>query len=279
MADQGSRYRSVTAAGLGAEAVGPVVVEVLRARGDLVVHELGPGRLSVSRTTRPTWAVVACVATIWLAGLGLLFLLVRHTEAGEITITDGPRGCTVTLPPLLDGATAQAVEGALRAPAPARADAADRVPASTAPRPPAADDLEGRTVARGDVAMPSGPPIAAPARVALRFDATTVVVEAGRPVLLGRDPSSTGTAVGHRVPGDATTVSKSHLLVDFDGATVTVEDLGSTNGSTVTRDGATRPLVAGEREPVAHGDRIALGAVAFVVDTQPSPAEVASAWS
>ncbi|HEU5082424.1 MAG TPA: FHA domain-containing protein [Acidimicrobiales bacterium] len=286
MADQGSRYRSVTAAGLGAEAVGAIVASTLRASGDLVVHEIGPGRLSVSRTRRPTWASVACAATIWLAGLGLLFLLVRQTEAGEVTVVDGPRGCTVTLPALLDGATVHAVEAALRGPAHAAGEPVS-TPAPTAPSAGVADrvDLDERTVARREVTMPASPttrptsPPMAPPRVALRFDGTTLVVEAGRRVLLGRDPSSTGGAVGHRVPGDATTVSKSHLLVDFDGSTVVVEDLGSTNGSTLTRDGASEPLVAGRRTTVAHGDRVALGAVSFVLDAHPSVAEVSTAWS
>lgn len=283
MADQGSRYRSLTAAGLGAEAVGAIVTSTLRASGDLDVHEIGPGRISVSRTRRPTWATVACAATIWLAGLGLLFLLVRQTEAGEVTVIDGPRGCTVTLPALLDGATVHALDAALRGPV-RGAEEPVATPAPTAPSPAAADgvDLDDRTVARREVAMPTSPPASpptAPPRVALRFDGTTLVVEAGRPVLLGRDPSSTGDAVGHRVPGDATTVSKSHLLVEFDGTSVVVEDLGSTNGSTLTRDGASEPLAAGRRTPLAHGDRVALGAVSFVLDAHPSAAEVSTAWS
>ena len=33
-----------------------------------------PDRISVARTRRPTWALVACACTVWLGGLGLLFL-------------------------------------------------------------------------------------------------------------------------------------------------------------------------------------------------------------
>lgn len=148
MADPGNRYRSLTAAGLGATAASVIVSSTLRAHAGVEVHEVAPGRLSVSRTRRPGWAVAACVATCWIGGLGLLFLLVRQTDAGEVTVTDGPRGCTVTLPPVLDGPTVHAVEQALRV---------------TAPEPPvarpvpAADDLEGRTVARGEVAALAGP--------------------------------------------------------------------------------------------------------------------------
>jgi pSer/pThr/pTyr-binding forkhead associated (FHA) protein len=102
--------------------------------------------------------------------------------------------------------------------------------------------------------------------VALRFDAGTVTVAAGRPVVLGREPSSSDQAEGRTVPGEATTVSKSHLLVHFDGTRVTVEDLGSTNGSTVARDGRVEVLAPGAPVAVEEGERVAMGSVTFVVD-------------
>ena len=42
-------------------------------------------------------------------------------------------------------------------------------------------------------------------------------MEPGARVVLGRDPSPEGPAHGQVVPGDASSVSKAHLLVDFDG--------------------------------------------------------------
>lgn len=265
MADRVVRYRSLTAAGLGTEATTGIIESAIRARGGVEVHAVGPGRLSVSRTRRPTWAVIACAGTVWIGGLGLLFLLVTETESGEVGVVEGPRGASVTLPPLLDGSTVQAIEAALRADATPGADAAR-------PATPRDDDLEGRTVARdrsAAVATPSTPPIA-PTRVALRFDGAALTVEPGRPVVLGRDPSPTAGGAAWRVPGDATTVSKSHLLVAFDGATLTVEDLGSTNGSTVVRDGTERRLPVETPTAVVDGDRVAVGAVEFVVDARPT---------
>lgn len=275
MANRHTGHRSLAAPGVGAEEASRIVLSVLGQQADLAVHEVAPGRITIARARRPAWAVALCVATIWLAGLGLLFLLVRRTQSGELLVTDGPRGCLLVLPPLVDMATMRSLENALRStsafPAIAgadllvdRSDSADEL----------ADGLDGRTVARID--RPSDPalaPIVAPSAVAtqpsgveLRFADGVVVVEAGRPVVLGRDPSPRGAAEGRVVPGDAATVSKSHLLVAFDGTTVTVEDLGSTNGSWVHRAGVAEPLLPGAPAPVGDGDQVVIGSVTFVVE-------------
>ncbi|MGV3759407.1 MAG: FHA domain-containing protein, partial [Actinomycetota bacterium] len=130
------------------------------------------------------------------------------------------------------------------------------------------DGLEDATVARSAAA---GAPVVrpeGPARVALvlRFRAGEVVVAPGDAVVLGRDPSGTGAARAELVPGagadaDAATVSKSHLLVAFDGAVATVEDLGSTNGSTLVRDGGAEALAPQAPVTLAPGDAVLLGAV------------------
>ena len=91
-------------------------------------------------------------------------------------------------------------------------------------------------------------------------------MEPGACVVLGRDPTPKGRAHGQVVPGDASSVSKAHLLVDFDGTSVTVEDLRSTNGSTLVRDGDTRALEPGVPVPLVDGDRVALGTLSFAID-------------
>lgn len=264
MADLDTRYRSLNAAGLGAESARLVVLSTLGARPDLVVHELGPDRISVARTRRPTWASVLCLLTVWLGGLGLLFLLVKQTDAGEVVLRDGPRGCVVAIPPVLDLGAVRDLEAAL-ARGPHDTGAPVDATATVAARP-AGDDLEGRTVARREL-RPAAADELAPSLV-LRFEAGTITVEPGRPTVLGRDPSPAAEVVGQVVPGDATTVSKSHLLVDFDGTTITVEDLGSTNGSTVVRDGDARPLDPRTAVAVAPGDRVLLGNLPFVVEAR-----------
>ncbi len=144
------QYRSLTAAGTGAHEATAIVLATLTERG-LTVHEVAPGRISVARTRRPRWAVIACVLTIWLAGLGLLFLLFRRTESGELVVTDGPRGCVVTLPPLLDDPTHRALAEALGHRLPTAAAATFASPGAEG------DDLDDRTVARTELPVPGAP--------------------------------------------------------------------------------------------------------------------------
>jgi hypothetical protein len=139
------------------------------------------------------------------------------------------------------------------------------------------DDLDTRTVVRRDAPPPPQlPPPPAPAAppvgdvVTLRFDAGTIVVRPGEQVVLGRDPSPTGSARSEVVPGDASTVSKSHVLVTFDGTAATVQDLASTNGTAVISDGTRRAVEPGDDEPVSSGDLLELGVVTCVVQIGPA---------
>jgi len=261
VAETRTGHRSLRAAGLAAETATELARRALADQAGIEVRDLGPGRLGVTRTRRPAWALVACGATVWLAGLGLLFLLVRHTEAGEIVVRDGPFGAVVTVPPMLAGGPAEALASAL-------GSGSTAAPAAPV-RSSAGDDLEGRTVARTD--LPAGPaaPVpepSAPATAVLRFDAGTIPLEAGARLVLGRDPVADGPAPGRVVPGDASTVSKSHLLVAFDGASITAVDLGSTNGSSLVRAGVATPLGTGAEVALLDGDRVTVGAVDFVVE-------------
>lgn len=269
------RHRTIAAPGAGAEAARAAVLRALAARPDLTVLEVAPGRIAVTRTTRPRWALVACAATFWLVGLGFLFLLVRRTEAGEISLTDGPRGCVVTVPPILDATDHRALEAALQGEGAASPPSAPSPPAPSREHDPADAGLEDRTVARSSVASPAADTAPGGPELVLRFSAGDVRVPPGASVVLGRDPSTSGPARGELVPGtgpDAATVSKSHLLVAFDGDVATVEDLGSTNGSTLVRDGGSGPLAPEATVPVAHGDELLLGAIRCVVLLPPKVA-------
>lgn len=106
-------HRSVIARGLGAEEATRRVADVLGERPGYVVRALAPGRVVVTRSRRPRWAIWLCVLTVWIFGLGLLFLLVRRTEGADLLVVEGPRGAVVTLPPLVADADARAVEDAL----------------------------------------------------------------------------------------------------------------------------------------------------------------------
>jgi hypothetical protein len=82
-----------------------------------------------------------------------------------------------------------------------------------------------------------------------------------RATVLGRDPR---VQVGPqrnviRVPSPHGEVSGTHLAVALDGWSVIVEDLGSTNGTTVVTDGVTRELTPGEPVVIEPGAVVTLG--------------------
>ena len=94
-------FTSMTVPGLDGDTAASRIMAHLDTERGVCARSLGDGRILVTQTRRPRWALVACIATVWLGGLGLLFLLIRRTEAAEIGVRAGPHGCTVTLPPLL----------------------------------------------------------------------------------------------------------------------------------------------------------------------------------
>jgi hypothetical protein len=263
-----NRHRSLPVPGLSADAAANTVRSVLERHPDISVHEVGPCRFTVARTRRPRWATIACACTFWMGGLGFLFLLVTRTEAGAIQVHDGPRGCIVTLPPLLSGAVGEDLADALRSPTVSHVVSAS-VPATPegAVDASARDHLDDRTVARTDQQVQPDAPVAASTPVAvLRSDEGEVAVALGIPTVIGRDPSPTEGAAAAVVPGDTASVSKSHLLVEFDGHALVVEDLGSTNGTTLLRATGQEVLEPGRSGTLADGDQVVLGALRLVVD-------------
>lgn len=73
-------------------------------------------RLQFARTFRPTWAIVAGIATIWIALLGLLFFFVSTTEMFVATVESDHTGTRVRLSgrltPALLGRIRSAMAGA-----------------------------------------------------------------------------------------------------------------------------------------------------------------------
>jgi RDD domain containing protein len=82
-------------------------------------------------------------------------------------------------------------------------------------------------------------------------------------VLLGRDPQAVAPWEGARtiaVDDPGFSISKTHVAVIVDGAGVLVEDLGSTNGTSVqTPDGALTRAGEGRRVRAGVGDVIHVG--------------------
>lgn len=85
----------------------------------------------------------------------------------------------------------------------------------------------------------------------------------GVPVLIGRAPSAERhdpASVLVRVPSPSHDISRTHLMVDHDGASVRVTDLHSTNGTIIIQPGsAPQRLSPGQTVAVAIGSVIDLG--------------------
>jgi uncharacterized RDD family membrane protein YckC len=156
-------------------------------------------------------------------------------------------------------------------PAPAGPAQAPHRPAQPAPAPqqpvfhrPPVDD-PGRTVVRprpGAAAAGHGASAPAGPRWRVRFDDGQTFVVEGM-VLVGRRPEPrAGEAVWHLVPLTSADMSVSKTHAQFapapDGALV-VMDRGSTNGSTLTRQGVSRQLAPGKPATLVDGDTVAFG--------------------
>ena len=283
--------RSIKAAGMSAGEAEGRVVAALGTRPALTSVVTAPGRIQVSRTSRPRWAIVATVLTAPLLGLGLLFLLVKRTDSGAIVIVDGPTGCVIALPTVLDAADVTAIETAITGPstphetgaavaaaAPMSSGGATPLPSSPptgaavplppppgmppatpAPMPatfavadPVLDDMDGRTIARAQ-----RPPSVPPAGVVLRFDTgETIPLPIGERISIGRDPSGPRPCA---VPGESRSVSKTHLALEFDGNEVVVEDLHSTNGSSYRSVDGEGTLAAGTPTRIRPDATLTLG--------------------
>lgn len=129
-------------------------------------------------------------------------------------------------------------------------------------------DLDNTRVAdpqRAAAAAAPGTGRTAPTRIALRFDSGELVT-IDRAGVLGRDPVSPdggSDALLVAVPGDGSSVSKTHLDLD---TTPSITDRGSTNGTRLVRGGITTLLEPGVRTPVAVGDTVRIGTRSFTVE-------------
>lgn len=124
----------------------------------------------------------------------------------------------------------------------------------------AGDDPMDRTVAR---------PVPQAAPSLLLDTGQRVDLGAAGTVLLGRDPQAVPPWEGARtvaVDDPGFSISKTHVAVVLDGTGVLIEDLGSTNGTTVeTPDGALTTAGEGQRIRASVGDIVHVGQRRFTV--------------
>jgi hypothetical protein len=154
-------------------------------------------------------------------------------------------------------------------PVPAKAVGADSAPRHVVnltamrlvpPAPAAAPQTPPRPLRRTPTA-PAAPP-ASHTRWVVSFDSGRQVLVDG-PVLVGRRPEARpAEAVQHLVALPSSDMSLStthaHIGIAGDGALV-VTDRDSTNGSTLTRQGVTRPLSGGRPTTLLAGDLVRFG--------------------
>ena len=156
-------------------------------------------------------------------------------------------------------------------------------PAAPPPPPPAAPDTAAPDTAAPDTAAPdtavSSPSginlwgesqdandaedldatraVQRPAILVLRWDDGTVI-KASAPTVVGRDPFATGSDLAVALEDPSRSLSKTHARFT-PGLAPTVEDLHSTNGVRIDRDGAAIAVVPGETVPLRHGDDVVCG--------------------
>ncbi|WP_157005915.1 FHA domain-containing protein [Agromyces laixinhei] len=94
--------------------------------------------------------------------------------------------------------------------------------------------------------------------------------QVGGSLVLGRDPAPVPVrqhATLVPVVDPAKSVSKTHAIVDLEGAELSITDLHSTNGVLVTdAHGAEHDLDPGERVVLSPGDKVELGTFAVRVE-------------
>nr|WP_268866078.1 RDD family protein [Microbacterium sp. ZXX196] len=179
-----------------------------------------------------------------------------------------PQAPAIVLGMPADLTSAPPAAPAPRAPEPAprvdpapRADPAPR-PAEPAPRVDPAPRAEPapRPAEPEPDPLPADPAPAAPA-FRLVLDTGGALALAG-PILVGRDPQGDGGFAGARpvaIPDDTRSISKTHVALAPRADGVEIRDLGSTNGTSIRRGEAERPVPAGTSVLVRPGDVVAFG--------------------
>ncbi|MFE6507797.1 RDD family protein [Nocardioides sp. NPDC057767] len=175
-----------------------------------------------------------------------------------------------TQSPAAQAAAAHAVAEAQAAPTQVGVPVARQAPSAPVPTPaPPAPPAPLAPPAVAPVAQPappapptSAPPLAATARWRVTFDTGQSFVVEGL-AIVGRGPEPRpGEEVSHRVALSSSDMSLSKTHAQFQVAadgTLVVMDRGSTNGTTLIRQGAARALGARRPAALVDGDKVKFG--------------------
>ena len=267
----GTGEQQIEVTGLGLGAASERFVQVSMAHGYTVVAS-GPNRFRMARTYRPKWALIVAVATAAFVGLGLLFLLVKRTETGDVVVSEDRAGVRLRL----TGALQQPVIDALRESLGATASSPAPV-ATTSFQGPAGATVapyQSAAVAAPSVPayQPSAQPLVQPAAVQQRTVQPMLMLADGRPIdvgsggVLGRDPTGDPAVPGAQLHAIADqSLSKTHLSFGPLPNGVWVLDHHSTNGTVVSANGVSTPCTPGTRVEAPFGAKVLAGDVALVV--------------
>ena len=261
----GTGEQLIEVSGVGLGATSERFVQVAMAHGYTVVAS-GPNRFRMARTYRPMWALVAAVATAVFVGLGLLFLLVKRTETGDVVIAEDRTGVKMRLTGQLQSPVVDALRHAFAVP-----------PAIVASQP-ATFAAVSAPVAPGPVASPAPvvqPSVVPASVVQLPVVQPMLVLADGRAIgvgaggVLGRDPAvDPALPAGqlHTIPDPS--LSKTHLSFGPLPGGVWVVDHHSTNGTVVVANGVALPCTPGTRVQAPFGAQVLAGDVALMVGSQ-----------
>ncbi len=201
--------------------------------------------------------------------------MIKCTECGYENM-DGLDYCDGCGAKLAAAAGAPAAGGGAPAAAPAEAPAAE-APAPSAPEAPAAAAAEAPAAEApkseaptGELNKPAAAPAvpAAPAAVVGAFKAKFVVVRGGRKAqefpledgnnLIGRWDPETGSFPEVDLDADdpEAKISRKHALCRIENGKITVEDIGSLNGTYVNRGQRLQP---GSPADIKNGDEVIIG--------------------
>lgn len=275
----GARELLIEVHGLGLGAASERFVQVAMAHGYTVVAS-GPNRFRMARTYRPKWALIAAVATAVVVGLGLLFLLVKRTETGDVVVVEERTGVKLRLTGSLQPPVVEALRQNLGGTAAASTSVAGPPPASSSPagapfQPSAAAAVVPSATAPAahsfQPAQPVAPvaPVAPPAHAAVQpllvlADGRSIAVSAGG--VLGRDPSTDPALPGGQLhPIADPSLSKTHLSFGPLPNGVWVVDHHSTNGTVVSANGVTAACTPGVRVEAPFGAQVVAGDVSMLV--------------
>ena len=292
----GTGEQLIEVAGLGLGAASERFVQVAMAYGYTVVAS-GPNRFRIARTYRPKWALFAAVGTALFVGLGLLFLLVKRTETGDVVVAEDRAGVKVRITGALQQPVIDALRQALGAAAPIGAPRAVNPVSFQGPAPaPVGPPVSAPVVAAAAIVssvapsfMPasvvSAPDNYAPvhatvprsvepvghsiaSQTVLQFaDGRAIGVGVGG--VLGRDPSGDPALPGgHLYPIADPSLSKTHLSFGPLPTGVWVLDHHSTNGTVVSAHGVTSSCTPGVRVEAPFGAQVVAGDVTLVVGSR-----------